>query len=212
VFLDEIGEISASAQVKLLRVLQTQRFERVGGERTVTVDVRIVAATNKNLLEEVKAGRFREDLYYRLDVIPIQLPPLRERGNDAALLAAHFLRHFSAEQQKEITEISPKAMRLLLDYPWPGNVRELENVVEQATVLAKSRVITPEELPTRLKVLPDLSQSAAPTLEERERAIILQALESCSWNKKLAAERLAIGRSTLYAKMKRLGITVPEAA
>ena len=212
VFLDEIGEISASAQVKLLRVLQTQRFERVGGDRTVTVDVRIVAATNKNLLEEVKAGRFREDLYYRLDVIPIQLPPLRERGNDVALLAAHFLRHFSAEQQKEITEISPRAMRLLLDYPWPGNVRELENVIEQATVLAKSRVITPEELPTRLKAGPEPSQSAAPTLEEQERAIILQTLESCSWNKKLAAQRLAIGRSTLYAKMKRLGITVPEAA
>ncbi|WP_051434634.1 sigma-54-dependent Fis family transcriptional regulator [Desulfonatronum lacustre] len=212
VFLDEIGEISASAQVKLLRVLQTQRFERVGGDRTVTVDVRIVAATNKNLLEEVKAGRFREDLYYRLDVIPIQLPPLRERGNDVALLAAHFLRRFSAEQHKEITEISPRAMRLLLDYPWPGNVRELENVVEQATVLAKSRVITPEELPTRLKAGPEPFQSAAPTLEEQERAIILQALESCSWNKKLAAQRLAIGRSTLYAKMKRLGITVPEAA
>ena len=211
VFLDEIGEISASAQVKLLRVLQTQRFERVGGERTVAVDVRIVAATNKDLLEEVKAGRFREDLYYRLDVIPIQLPPLRERSNDVALLASHFLRHFSEEQLKTITEFSPKAMRLLLDYSWPGNIRELENVVEQATVLAKSSVITPEELPARLKFVPEPSQSAATTLEEQERTVILQALESCSWNKKLAAQRLGIGRSTLYAKMKRLGIAVPEA-
>ncbi|WP_052813046.1 sigma-54-dependent Fis family transcriptional regulator [Desulfonatronum thioautotrophicum] len=212
VFLDEIGEISASAQVKLLRVLQTQRFERVGGERTVAVDVRIVAATNKDLLEEVKAGRFREDLYYRLDVIPIQLPPLRERSNDVALLASHFLRRFSEEQLKSITEFSPKAMRLLLDYSWPGNIRELENVVEQATVLAKSSVITPEELPARLKAVPEPSQSTASTLEEQERTIILQALESCSWNKKLAAERLGIGRSTLYAKMKRLEIVAPEEA
>ncbi|PTN32807.1 sigma 54-interacting transcriptional regulator [Desulfonatronum sp. SC1] len=210
VFLDEIGEISASAQVKLLRVLQTQRFERVGGERTVTVDVRIVAATNKNLLEEVKSGRFREDLYYRLDVIPVQLPPLRDRGNDVALLAAHFLRHFSEDQKKTITEFSSKAMRLLLDYPWPGNVRELENVVEQATVLAKSSVITPEELPTRLKAVAS-SQESSVTLEEQERTIILEALESCSWNKKLAAQRLGIGRSTLYAKMKRLGIAADDA-
>ncbi len=212
VFLDEIGEISSSAQVKLLRVLQTQRFERVGGERTVDVDVRIVAATNKNLLEEVKAGRFREDLYYRLDVIPVRLPPLRERGNDVALLARHFLGRFSEEQGKPITEISPKAMRLLLDYHWPGNVRELENVVEQATVLAKSSVISPEELPARLKIVPEPSQSAASTLEEQERTIILQALESCTWNKKLAAQSLAIGRSTLYAKMKRLGIIAPQEA
>ncbi|TVR00273.1 MAG: HAMP domain-containing protein [Desulfovibrionales bacterium] len=212
VFLDEIGEISASAQVKLLRVLQTQRFERVGGERTVDVNVRIVAATNKELLEEVKAGRFREDLYYRLDVIPIQLPPLRERSNDVALLASHFLRRFSGEQLKTITEFSPKAMRLLLDYSWPGNIRELENVVEQATVLAKSSVITPEELPARLRFIPGPSQSAATTLEEQERAVILQALESCSWNKKLAAERLGIGRSTLYAKMRRLGVVAPEEA
>ncbi|SDB20266.1 Transcriptional regulator containing GAF, AAA-type ATPase, and DNA-binding Fis domains [Desulfonatronum thiosulfatophilum] len=212
VFLDEIGEISATAQVKLLRVLQTQRFERVGGDKTVDVDVRIVAATNKNLLEEVKAGNFREDLYYRLDVVPINLPPLRERGNDVVLLAGHFLRRFRSEQEKTVAEISPKAMRLLLDYSWPGNVRELENVIEQATVLAKSNVVTPEELPTRLRTALGPSSSASPTLEEQERIIIQEVLESCSWNKKLAAQRLGIGRSTLYAKIKRLGITVPEDA
>jgi transcriptional regulator with GAF, ATPase, and Fis domain len=209
VFLDEIGEISASAQVKLLRVLQTQSFERLGGDRTVSVDVRIVTATNKELLAEVRAERFREDLFYRLDVVPIHLPPLRERGNDVALLASRFLRRFSAEQGKSVAEISPKAMRLLLDYPWPGNVRELENVIEQATVLSKSRVITPEELPARLKEGRPPGANPSQTLEDQERTIILEALEACAWNKKLAAQRLGIGRSTLYGKMKRMEISVP---
>ncbi|HDQ41930.1 MAG TPA: HAMP domain-containing protein [Desulfonatronum sp.] len=209
VFLDEIGEVPPSAQVKLLRVLQTRRFERLGGEKTVDVDVRIVAATNKDLLEEVKAGRFREDLFYRLDVISIHLPPLRDRGNDSALLARHFLKKFAADQHKIITEINPKAMRLLLDYPWPGNVRELENVIEQATVLAKSAVITPEELPPRLQTWSAEGTDTITTLEKQERQVILDSLEACAWNKKLAAQRLGIGRSTLYSKMKRLGITPP---
>jgi len=207
VFLDEIGEIPPQAQVKLLRVLQTRKFERVGGDRTLSVDVRVVAATNKDLLEEVRAGNFREDLYYRLDVVPIHLPPLRERGNDAALLARHFLRRFAAQQAKDVAEIDSRAMRLLLDYPWPGNVRELENVMEQAVVLAKGRTIDLSDLPPRL-------QSARPTPQrtilEQERQLLVAALEECGWNKSLAAQRLGIGRSTLYAKLRRHHIAEPQ--
>ena len=127
VFLDEIGEISSTAQIKLLRILQSQKFERIGGEQTLSVNVRVLAATNKNLLQEVKDGNFREDLFYRLNVIPIHLPPLRNRSNDIPLLARYFLRHFADEQEKHVGRFSSEAMRLLLDYSWPGNVRELEN-------------------------------------------------------------------------------------
>ena len=137
VFLDEIGEISPSAQIKLLRVLQSQKFERLGGEQTLSVDIRILAATNKDLLDEVRRGNFREDLFYRLNVIPISLPPLRERRNDIPLLADHFLRQFTAKQGKNELKISSETMRLLMKYDWPGNVRELENSIEHAVVLAK---------------------------------------------------------------------------
>ena len=147
VFLDEIGEIPPPAQIKLLRVLQTRKFERLGGEQTLTVDVRILAATHKDLLEEVKKGNFREDLFYRLNVIPIILPPLRDRKNDIPRLALHFLRRFAAEQGKEILEFSSEAMRLLLDYSWPGNVRELENTVEHAVVLAKGSQVEAWDFP-----------------------------------------------------------------
>ncbi|SNS19601.1 Transcriptional regulator containing GAF, AAA-type ATPase, and DNA-binding Fis domains [Humidesulfovibrio mexicanus] len=203
VFLDEIGEIPPTAQVKLLRVLQTRTFERLGGERTLSVDVRILAATNRDLLAEVREKRFREDLYYRLDVIPIHMPPLRERGNDIALLARHFLRRFSAEQGRVMDEIAPKAMRLLLDYAWPGNVRELENVLEQATILARGGVLAPSDLPTRFR-----EPQAAPerSMHGHEKRLLVETLEECGWNKKLAAKRLGIGRSTLYAKMKKHGI------
>jgi two-component system response regulator HydG len=206
VFLDEIGEIPPTAQVKLLRVLQTRSFERLGGEKSLTVDVRILAATNRDLLEEVREKRFREDLYYRLDVIPIHMPPLRERGNDVALLARHFLRRFSAEQGRVMDEIAPKAMRLLLDYAWPGNVRELENVIEQATILARGGVLTPPDLPTRFR-----EPQAAPerSMHGQEKRLLEETLEECGWNKKLAANRLGIGRSTLYAKMKKHGIKDP---
>ncbi|WP_362927027.1 sigma 54-interacting transcriptional regulator [Desulfonatronospira sp.] len=200
VFLDEISEVDLSAQVKLLRVLQTQKFERLGGEKSIEVDVRIVAATNKDLLQEVKAGRFREDLYYRLDVVPIDLPPLRERGNDTALLARHFLERFAAVQDKKVNEISSSAMRVLLDYPWPGNVRELENVLEQAVVLCKGEVITLEDLPRKLQGQKPVKGNI---MKDQEKNLLLEALESCGWNKKMAAERLGIGRSTLYAKLKK---------
>ncbi|MCF8039000.1 MAG: sigma 54-interacting transcriptional regulator [Desulfohalobiaceae bacterium] len=205
VFLDEISEIPPEAQVKLLRVLQTQKFERLGGSRTISVNMRIIAATNKDLLEEVRAGRFREDLYYRLEVVPIQLPPLRSRGNDITLLARHFAARFSAREGKQIRDISPHAMRLLLRYPWPGNIRELENVMEQSTIMARGDSLKPSDLPDKLH-----EQWKNPTNEKtmrsHERDLLLQKLEECAWNKKLTAEKLGIGRSTLYSKMKKFKI------
>jgi two-component system response regulator HydG len=211
VFLDEIGEIPLSAQIKLLRVLQTQRFERVGGEKTIAVDVRILAATNKNLLEEVKKANFREDLYYRLSVIPIHLPPLRERGNDIPLLARHFLRRCAAAQSKDLEEVSSEAMRLILDHPWPGNVRELENTIEHATVLAKSRRIEALDLPAALRTLGGSLREAytSSTILEHEKKLLREALEECGWNKKEAARRLGISRSSLYDKLKKYQITRP---
>jgi len=210
VFLDEIGEIPPPAQIKLLRVLQTQSFERVGGERTLKVNVRILAATNKELATEVQNGKFREDLYYRLNVIPISLPPLRERDNDVPLLANHFLRLFGSEQEKGIREFSPEAIRMILDYSWPGNVRELENSIEHAVVLAKGNRIEATDLPATLR------STAAPvqTVESSlmfvsERALLERVLAESGWNKKRAALRLGIGRSTLYAKLKRYRISKP---
>ena len=211
VFLDEIGEISPSAQIKLLRVLQTHRFERLGGEQTLAVNVRILAATNKNLLEEVQKGNFREDLFYRLNVIPIYLSPLKERRNDIPLLVRHFLLRFAAEQDKEVEEFSPEAMRLLLDYPWPGNVRELENSVEHATVLTKSTRIEASDLPSALRdaSLSDVQGGSIPTILEQEKELLQNALAECGWNKKQAAGRLGISRSTLYEKLRKYQITRP---
>jgi two-component system response regulator HydG len=210
VFLDEIGEIAPSAQIKLLRVLQTQKFERLGGEKTLTVDVRIIAATNKDLLQEVKKGLFREDLYYRLNVIPIQLPPLLERRNDIPLLARHFLHRFAAEQGKKIEQFSPEALRLLLDYSWPGNVRELENTVEHATVLAKGSRVEASDLPAALySAISATDVDKSPTLVDHEKKLLQEVLEECGWNKKQAAKRLGISRSTLYEKLKKYQITQP---
>jgi transcriptional regulator with GAF, ATPase, and Fis domain len=206
VFLDEISEVEPSAQVKLLRVLQTQKFERLGGDTSIRVNVRILAATNRLLLEEVRQGRFREDLYYRIDVVPVHLPPLRDRGNDIALLARFFLKTFAQDQSREIEDISSPAMRALLDYDWPGNVRELENVMEQAVVLCKGSVITMENLPQRFHTKKSVKSK---TINEQEKALLVEALESCQWNKKMAAERLGIGRSTLYAKLKKHHIEDP---
>ena len=208
VFLDEIGEVPFSAQIKLLRVLQTQKFERVGGEKTIAVDVRILAATNKNLLEEVKKGNFREDLYYRLNVIPVHLPPLRERRNDIPLLARHFLKRFAVVQGKGMDDFSPEAMRLILDYPWPGNVRELENSIEHAAVLAKGGQIEALDLPGVLRASSaTVRQTPTPsTMMEHERKLLREVLEDCGWNKKEAARRLGISRSTLYEKLRKYEI------
>ncbi|MDZ7761572.1 MAG: sigma 54-interacting transcriptional regulator [Desulfovermiculus sp.] len=205
VFLDEIGEIPFELQVKLLRVLQTQRFERLGGRQTIEVDMRIIAATNKDLLEEVRAGRFREDLYYRLEVIPIHLPPLRSRGNDVALLARHFLTLFSVRLGKQMHDISPQAIRLILRYPWPGNVRELENVMEQAVIMARGDRILPGDLPDKL-LEPSPQTTPEKDMWSHERDLLVQTLDECGWNKKLAAEKLGIGRSTLYSKLRRYNL------
>jgi len=210
VFLDEIGEIAPSAQIKLLRVIQSHRFERLGGEKTLAVDVRIVAATNKDLLQEVKDGHFREDLYYRLNVIPINLPPLKERPNDVPLLARYFLSRFAKEQDKEIQGFISEAMRLLLDYTWPGNVRELENSIEHATVLAKGGRIEASDLPAIVQTQTGHTLTdRLPTIEEQERNLLLETLEQCGWVKKEAAQHLGISRTALYDKLKRYQISKP---
>ena len=212
VFLDEIGEIPPSAQIKLLRVIQTQKFERLGGEKSLSVDVRIIAATNKDLLEEVKQGHFREDLYYRIKVIPIQMPPLRDKRNDIPLLARHFLQRFAKEQGKELQDFSTEAMRLLLDFDWPGNVRELENSVEHAVVLAKESSIEVSDLPAvfhSTTIFPPSPALPQPTMADHEKEILKQVLEECGWNKKQVAKRLGISRNTLYVKLKKYEITRP---
>ena len=210
VFLDEIGEIPPSAQIKLLRVLQTQKFERVGGEHTLTVDVRILAATNKDLLQEVKNGHFREDLYYRLNVIPIQLPPLSKRRNDIPLQARFFMERYATEQGKNIKEFSSEAMRLLLDYRWPGNVRELENSIEHAVVLAKGNQIEVSDLPPTLHYAPSAAAtSTTNTMMENEAKLLKEALDECGWNKKQAAQQLGISRNTLYRKLRKYQIKPP---
>ena len=210
VFLDEIGEIAPSAQIKLLRVLQSQKFERVGGEKTLEVDVRILTATNKDLLQEVQKGNFREDLFYRLNVIPIQLPPLNKRHNDIPLLARHFLRRFANEQNKEIKDFSSEAMQLLLDYPWPGNVRELENSIEHAVVLAKGATVQLPELPSAIREATSVeSGENHGTMVENEKKLLHEVLEECGWNKKKAALKLGISRSTLYEKLKKYQMSKP---
>jgi len=210
VFLDEIGEIPPSSQIKLLRVLQTQSFERVGGDQTLKVNVRVLAATNKDLSREVQEGNFREDLFYRLNVIPIILPPLRERINDIVPLANHFLRCFALQQGKDIQEISPEAVRMILDYSWPGNVRELENSIEHAVVLAKGSRIEPVDLPAVLRKTAAVAQPVDSSLIfDSERALLERVLTECNWNKKTAARRLGMGRTTLYAKLKKYRLVKP---
>jgi two-component system response regulator HydG len=208
VFLDEIGEIAPSAQIKLLRVLQSQSFERLGGEKTLSVDVRILAATNKDLLKEVKNGNFREDLFYRLKVIPIHLPPLRERRNDIPLLTRHFERKFASEQGEKIQDFSSEVMRCLLDYTWPGNVRELENSIEHAVVLSKGSRIEVSHLPSGLCQVQSQAQVISErTILENEKRLLSEVLEECDWNKSQAAMRLGISRSTLYDKIKKYQVS-----
>jgi DNA-binding NtrC family response regulator/nitrate/nitrite-specific signal transduction histidine kinase len=211
VFLDEIGEISMSAQTMLLRVLQSQKIERIGGTRSIKVNIRIVAATNRNLLDEVKQGNFREDLFYRLNVIPINLPALRERKNDLPLLANYFLEKYAAEQHRKIHTMDPETLRTLVEYDWPGNIRELENSIEYAVTLAKSDRIFPRDLPAQ--ILP----TAAPSPEQQTRVLqnseketICQVLEQCGWNKTAASASLGISRSTLYEKLKKFAIRPPQ--
>jgi len=205
IFLDEIGEVSPPTQILLLRVLQDHRFERVGGEETLEVDVRVIAATNKKLMEEIRRGTFREDLYYRLNVIPIFAPPLRERRDDVPLLASHFLQKFCQEKSKDVASISPEVMEILLAHSWPGNVRELENVIQHAIIIAKQEKILPKDLPQYLLQQP-LPTKQLISLQDHEKNLIMKALEETNWNKHQTAKRLKINRSTLYGKMKRYGL------
>ncbi|KJS28922.1 MAG: hypothetical protein VR64_22620 [Desulfatitalea sp. BRH_c12] len=212
VFLDEIGEISPTAQIKLLRVLQHRKFERLGGSATISVDVRILAATNRDLLADVKNGAFREDLYYRLKVIPITLPPLCKRKNDIPLLIRHFLARFAAIQKKTVKGISPAAMRALMSYAWPGNVRELENAIEHAIVLAHGDQIEIADIPDCIlnAECPSIAPEPPARLEDSEKQHLIQVLEACNWNKTTAAHRLGIGRSTLYVKLRKYDIQIPS--
>ena len=209
-FLDEVADMSPALQVKLLRVLDEQAFERVGGTRRIQVDVRIIAATNKNLRREVEEGRFREDLFYRLNVVPIWLPPLRQRKEDIPLLVDHFIGRLNRRMKRRIHGVSPEAMDLLMSYHWPGNIRELENAVEQAFVLCRGEIIRPEHLPPHLRVPGNEGRtSAAPLkhpLEEAEKKLIQRALEESNQNRMAAARRLHISKATLWRKMKKYGL------
>ena len=217
-FLDEIGTMGMDMQAKILRVLQDRRFMHLGGTTEIQVDVRIVAATNVNLQEAVREGRFREDLFYRLNVICLELPPLRARREDIPLLSAHFLRYYADENGTEHRSLSPEALRILMDYEWPGNVRELENAMERGVVLSTTRTITPDLLPSSLtgstysSSLLDHKPDASlfDLMEEIERRIISDRLERCHWNQTEAAEYFKIPLSTLNQKIKRLNIEVKK--
>ena len=207
--LDEIGEMAPSLQVKLLRALQSGEIRPVGSTQAITVDVRVVAATNRDLEQLIRQGGFREDLFYRLNVISVALPPLRERREDIPLLAAHFLDR-SGRRLGRRARLSPAAVDRLLRYPWPGNVRELENAIERSAILAPQEVIEPDDLPPH--VTGGVALGPAPLLEgeqtlaEAERAHIIQTLERCAWNHSRAAESLGIGRTTLWRKLKEYQI------
>ncbi len=212
-FLDEIGEIPRGMQVKLLQVIQDQQFERVGGLRTIKVDVRLVAATNRNLLQEVRDGRFREDLFYRLNVFPIQIPPLRERREDIVPLTEHFLEKFNRKNARTVTRIDPRVKELLVNYSWPGNIRELENLIERLVLIAQEDTIRLEDLPEEM-ITASQGQSALlletgksfkevikEQTEEAERSMIARVLEECEGNVTRAAGQLGMSRKGLQLKM-----------
>jgi two-component system response regulator HydG len=203
VFLDEIGDLTPATQLMLLRFLQERRFERVGGEETQQVDVRVIAATNKNLQEGMERGSFRNDLFYRLNVIPIHIPPLRERAEDIPILGMEFLDRVSKKIGKPMSGFSSAALEAMARYAWPGNVRELENVVERTVVLAKGSQIEVGDLPPNMIDGPESSGDSKLSLMENERLYILKTLAECNWNKKLAASLLGINRSSLYSKLKK---------
>jgi len=210
-FLDEVGETALSTQVKLLRFLQDGEIRRVGDVDPVNVDVRLIAATNKELPILIGEGRFREDLFYRLNVIPIHLPPLRSRKDDIALLVNHFLKKYGEKEKKSVASVAPEAMKVFTGYHWPGNVRELENVIERAVILTNHNSIIPEDLPQTLRdshkrgpELPDMLEEQ--TLEEVEKHYILKTLDKYQWNQKQAADTLGISTTTLWRKLKTYGI------
>jgi transcriptional regulator with GAF, ATPase, and Fis domain len=208
--LDEIGELPLELQGKLLRVIQHNEFERLGSSQTVKVDVRIIATTNRNLEEEVRLGRFRQDLFYRLNVFPITVPPLRQRKDDIPLMVQVFTERYSRKLGKQITTIHKETMRTLQEYPWPGNVRELESIIERAVILCPGPVL---HLADKLEVASPVVPSAVETLEETERHQILKILSEKKWHiegKSGAAAILGLHPSTLRARMHKLGIIRPE--
>ncbi|MBF0296847.1 MAG: sigma 54-interacting transcriptional regulator [Magnetococcales bacterium] len=213
-FLDEIGDISQVMQLRLLRVLQEKRIERVGDNRSIPVDVRIIAATNQDLRAKVAAGTFREDLFYRLKVVEIEIPPLRSRAEDIPMLVEHFLSGFNARFHKTIHGLSPEAMAALMNHGWPGNIRELEHALEQAMVLCRGEVIEREHLPRELRgnADPERTRGKAPVerAQSAEREAILAALAACNWRREQAARRLGMSRVTLFRKMRQLGMNERE--
>jgi transcriptional regulator with PAS, ATPase and Fis domain len=217
-FLDEIGNMSLDTQSKILRVLQDRKFMHLGGVQELQVDVRIIAATNVDLKQLVREGKFREDLFYRLNVITVDLPPLRQRKEDIPLLVAHFAQKYSEENEKPLRRVDNEALRLLVNYSWPGNVRELENVLERAVVLSADTLITPALLPDHIAgrgtAFPVIEHRADASLfeivEDCERRIIVDMLEKCNWNQTETAERFRVPLSTLNQKIKRLGIDIKK--
>jgi DNA-binding NtrC family response regulator len=212
IFLDEISTASPAMQVKLLRVLQDFEFEQVGGTKTFSVDTRVILATNDDLAKMVSEGRFRQDLYYRVNVINIELPPLRDRISDIPLLANHFLQQICADAGKQVSGFTAEAMTSLQRYRWPGNVRELQNIIERAVLLGKESVIGVADLPSSIATVGTVNtdstagQTLKQSLESPERQIIREVLEANHWNRNLTAQLLGINRTTLYKKMKRLGL------
>lgn len=209
IFLDEIGEIDSATQVKILRVLQEREFERVGGTETIKVDVRIVAATNRDLLDEVKKGNFREDLYYRLNVVHIEVPPLRERKEDIPLLMSSFLEEFNREDKRTIEGFSPAARKAMYAYSWPGNIRQLRNTIESAVVTCRGKVIDTGDLPEQIVAenrAGEVSIRLGVTLSEAERTVIMSTLDFCEGNKTKASEMLGIGRKTLHRKLEEYNV------
>ncbi|MEI8315344.1 MAG: sigma-54 dependent transcriptional regulator [Verrucomicrobiota bacterium] len=209
IFLDEVGELEPAMQVKLLRVLEERKFERVGGNKTIEVDVRLVAATNRDLKKMVAEGKFRDDLFYRLSVVTVTLPPLRERRDDVPLLVTAFNRQYSAENNAPVREITQEAVNLLMAYDWPGNVRELRNAVEQMVVLARGDRLTVRDIPAAIRSGADLTKISVVrpgmtmTVEEAERQLIVQALKETGGNRTHAADKIGMSRRTLHRKLKR---------
>ena len=209
IFLDEVGELEPAMQVKLLRVLEERKFERIGGNKTIEVDVRLVAATNRDLKKLVGEGKFRDDLFYRLSVVTVNLPPLRERRDDVPLLVAAFNRQYSEENNVPVREITQEAVNLLMAYDWPGNVRELRNAVEQMVVLARGDRLTVRDIPATIRSGADLTKISVVrpgitmTVEEAERQLIVQALKETDGNRTKAADKIGMSRRTLHRKLKR---------
>ena len=213
IFLDEVGEMSLTTQTKLLRVLQERAFEPLGSVRTVSVDIRVIAATNRDLAREVKEGRFREDLYYRLNVVALAVPPFRERKEDIPFLAEHFLTIYHEKNRKAVNAISGKAQDLLVRYDWPGNIRELENCIERAVIMARDEVIVPADLPPQIRMTVRGEERdgfcipAGTSLDEMEKALIVKTLEEAGGNRTRTAEILGINRRTLQNKLKEYGLS-----